>query len=106
MLGWYDAVILDVDNKALSCGISSPPPAFIASEFLCSAHCLLNSHGQNFCQCTVFDVIALIPWRAKLTGAWHFSFRKISLDVCIEILHSQLDVMNKFSEVFYNVLMQ
>jgi spermidine synthase len=41
----YHAIILDVDNKDDSTGITSPPIGFTTSEFLNSCHCLLHPNG-------------------------------------------------------------
>lgn len=40
-------MILDVDSKAPSVGITSPPLGFVTKEFLSSSSSLLSSHGQN-----------------------------------------------------------
>lgn len=44
-LGLYDAIILDVDSKDVSAGVSSPPQDFVQNEFLANAKVLLKDSG-------------------------------------------------------------
>ena len=40
-------VILDVDSKDQSIGLSSPPLSFLSEEFLTNAKNILSSHGMS-----------------------------------------------------------
>ena len=45
-VGLYDAIILDVDSKDVSAGISSPPQAFVEQQFLTNTQLLLKRSGK------------------------------------------------------------
>jgi hypothetical protein len=45
LVGLYDAIILDVDSKDVSTGVSSPPRAFIDKQFLIDTRLLLKESG-------------------------------------------------------------
>ena len=45
-LGLYDAIILDVDSKDVSSGVSSPPQAFVDKKFLSDTRLLLKDSGK------------------------------------------------------------
>ena len=45
-LGLYDAIILDVDSKDVSAGVSSPPQAFVEQQFLTNTQLLLKGSGE------------------------------------------------------------
>lgn len=42
----YSAIVLDVDSKDVSAGMSSPPTAFVEPSFLTAARSLLTDQGQ------------------------------------------------------------
>ena len=44
--GCYDVIILDVDSKDTSVGMSSPPAAFVEKDFLNNSKELLTEHGD------------------------------------------------------------
>ncbi len=44
----YNAVILDVDSKDVTIGMSSPPMEFITPEFLTSLGLILKDGGKLF----------------------------------------------------------
>ena len=44
--GFYDTVILDVDNKNPSLGISSPPVSFLEPAILMKMNELINETGN------------------------------------------------------------
>lgn len=46
--GLYSAVVLDVDSKDLSAGISSPPLTFVDPAFLTAVRSLLTQDGVLF----------------------------------------------------------
>lgn len=46
MSGCYDVIILDVDSKDTSAGMSSPPQVFVEREFLNNSKQLLKEHGE------------------------------------------------------------
>lgn len=46
--GIYDTVILDVDNKNPSLGISSPPISFLESSVLINMRQLINDSGTFY----------------------------------------------------------
>ena len=45
-LGYYHAIILDVDSKDPSTGLSSPPPSFVNGAFLAAVRTLLHDDGE------------------------------------------------------------
>lgn len=45
ILGLYDAIVLDVDSKDISAGVSSPPLAFVEKHFLTNSKLLLKDSG-------------------------------------------------------------
>ena len=49
LLGLYDAIILDVDSKDVSTGVSSPPRAFVDEQFLTDTRLLLKESGKLTC---------------------------------------------------------
>ncbi len=46
IIGSYDMILLDVDSKDASVGMSSPPDVFLNKDFLESCKSLLTSSGQ------------------------------------------------------------
>ena len=46
IIGLYDAIILDVDSKDVSAGVSSPPQAFVEQQFLTNTRLLLKGSGK------------------------------------------------------------
>lgn len=46
-VGLYDAIILDMDSKGISTGVSSTPQASVKEHYLTNTRMLLKGSGTN-----------------------------------------------------------
>ena len=49
LTGLFDVIVLDVDSKDMSCGVSSPPETFLEKQFLSNVKLLLKDSGTSTC---------------------------------------------------------